>query len=223
MCSKRDGTGLTVVELLVALVVTSVILSAVATLAYAMSSATRDAEDMAATQTDVRMAALRLTELIRNGCMICAAPGSDLVVWKSDDNANGAIDINELAYIENDDPNHGVFLRLFNTRADPSVLAALGLSAGTPVLSTLALSGTKTGLVNRYTPTAEVSRLMMLQNCQNVRFTLDQAPPHTRRVTIAFDLTEDGIVHHYEIQTSLLGSAEHLLNAGGTDLVGDDD
>jgi hypothetical protein len=223
MRKSKVRTGLTIAELLVALVVTSIILSAVATLAFAMSSATRAAEDTAYTQTEVRTTALRLVELIRNCCMVCAAPAGDLVIWKSDDNANGVIDVNELAYIENDDSRHSVCLWLFNTHDNPSVLTALGLSAGTPVLSTLALANTKANLVSRYQSSGEVNHLVILQNCRNVRFSVDQAPPRTRRVTISFDLTESTGVHHYEVQASLLGSAEHLLNAGATDLVTDDD
>jgi prepilin-type N-terminal cleavage/methylation domain-containing protein len=225
MNMNENRAGFTVVELLVALVVTSVILSAVATLAFAMSAATRAAEDVAFTQTEVRTATLRLVELIRNCCMICASPGNDVVIWKSDDNANDVIDVNEVAYLENDDPNHCLSLRLFSSHQNPSVLSALGLSAATPVLSTLSSTETKGNLVSRYEPSGEVNRLVILRNCSGVRFDWDrtQPLPHARWLTISFGLAENGTVHHYQIEVSLLGSAAHLLNTDATSLVATDD
>ena len=70
---------------MVGLMVTSIILSAVATLAFAMSSASTAGGDSALRQAELRNATVRLSELIGNCKMICAAPGTDLAVWTADD------------------------------------------------------------------------------------------------------------------------------------------
>ena len=208
MHKSRVKTGFTVIELLVALVVTSVILSAIATLAFAMSTATRSGEDVAFAQTEVRTAMMQLVELIRDCRMVCAAPGDDLVVWKSDDNGDERINLNELVYIERG-PGHNVLqLGRFSGAGNPEV-----------VFNSLHLAATKSDLAAAYTQ----SDVTLIRSCNNVQFDWDQAPPLTRRLTISFDLTEDYVVRHYQIETSLLGSAQHLLNAGATDLVTDDD
>ncbi|MEJ2740489.1 MAG: prepilin-type N-terminal cleavage/methylation domain-containing protein, partial [Dehalococcoidia bacterium] len=92
--------GFTLVELLVALVVTSILLAAISTLAFALSSAKEATEDMSRSQSQVRSASLRIRELIRNCNLICAVTDDDIAVWLSDDNNDNKINIGELMYIE---------------------------------------------------------------------------------------------------------------------------
>jgi hypothetical protein len=56
-----------------------------------------------------------------------------------------------------------------------------------------------------------------------VQFTFDVAPPLTQQLTTSFDLTDDGSVRHYRIDTRLRAWAGHLLNEAGDTLVSDDD
>jgi len=100
MRNTRCENGFTLVELLVALVVTSIILAAVATLTYALGSANETSDDTSEKQAQVRYATLRISELIRYCKLICAAPGDDLAVWRADDNADGEINPQELVYLE---------------------------------------------------------------------------------------------------------------------------
>lgn len=208
MHNRKVQTGFTVVELLVALAVTSVILSAVATLAFAMSTASRDSEDAAFVQTELRTATLRFVELIRNCRMICAAPGDDLVVWKSDDNNDESINLNELVYIERGSAHNVLRTGQFSEPTNPRI-----------AFSSLRLAGTESDLAARYTR----RDVTLIRSCSNVQFTWDQAPPWTRRLVVSFDLAEDQVVHHYEVQAAVLGSAANLLNTGATDMVTDDD
>jgi type II secretory pathway pseudopilin PulG len=223
MNMTRPKTAFTIVELLVALVVTSVILSAVATLAFAMSTAARVAEETAYTQTSVRTVGLQLGDLIRSSLMICAQVDDDvdgvkdLVVWTRDDDDANVIDVNEIVYIECDGSN--LYLRRFDTQENPTVFTALGLSEGESLLTALAQSSTQATLVQHYAS----DRIPLLQGCSHIQFELNPTPPRTRRLTISFDLAEDGGVHHYEIEAGLLGSAEYLLNSDATDLVVSDD
>jgi prepilin-type N-terminal cleavage/methylation domain-containing protein len=213
MRTTRDIKGLTLVELLVALVVTSIILSGVATLAFAMNAASNAGDDVAMSQARLRYATLRLLDLIRDCNLICAAPGNDLVVWRADDNGNNLIDVDEIVYIERG--------------ADLSMLRLCSFeTAGSHLmtLSDLADADTKSSLISGY----DEQFILIIPDCNQVSFTchrddIDDRLPQTKRVTIAFDLTENGGVHHYEINATLRAWAGHLLNENGTALVEKDD
>ena len=63
----------------------------------------------------------------------------------------------------------------------------------------------------------------LISNCSNVTFSVHGiSPPQTRRVTLFFDLAEDGTVHNYQISATLRGWAGHLLDESGT-IIEDDD
>ena len=97
---KQNFKGFTLVELLVALAVTSIVLTAVATLAYAMGTANEASGDMSQKQAQVRFTTLRISELIRYCKLIYDTPGNDIVVWKTDNNCDDIVDSDELVYIE---------------------------------------------------------------------------------------------------------------------------
>ena len=65
MKRNTKKSGFTLVELMVALLVSSVILSAVATLAYATSSAKEAMDDMGREQAQLRQVSMRLTDLVK--------------------------------------------------------------------------------------------------------------------------------------------------------------
>lgn len=220
---SRHTGAFTLVELLVGLIVTSIILSAVATLAFALSSATRASDNLIYTQTQLRSATPRILDTIRYSRMICAQFSGNLVFWRTDANQNDQIDVNELLYLEYDDPNDLLRLYEFDVQDDPSVLAALGLPLATPVVTELAKPATKTSLVNTFRGSGELRRGTILAGCQNVNFFLDQNPPRTRRLTISFDLVENDGTHRYELDAVMRVSAAHLLSADATGLVPDDD
>jgi len=208
MKTMRYRKAFTLVELLIALVVTGVILSAVTTLAFAMSSASRASDDTIVKEAQLRQARLRIGELVRNCKLICAAAGNDLAVWQADTNNDGTLNVGELVYIESGGGRDALQLCQFSA----------GQNAVVP-LPSLALATMKAWLVSQYTET--YARL--IPACQNVQFTLDTAPPYTRRLTISFGLDENGTVHPYEISVTLRAWAGNLLNSDGTMLVGDDD
>jgi prepilin-type N-terminal cleavage/methylation domain-containing protein len=220
----RHTQGFTVIELLVGMLITSILLSAIATLAFAMSVAARDADDTIRAQMQLRYATLRISELIRTSRLVCVGPGNDLVLWTTDHYDVNRIDVNEIVYIEYDDSKHELKLLEFDLKASPTVLADLGLPETDPILTRLAQTQTKTTLLQKYQGVKDVVRdPNILSGCCNVKFSWDVGPPRTRRLTISFDLAENNGVHHYEIDTTLLASAQNLLNGAPLALVSDDD
>jgi len=197
--------GFTLVELLVALVVSSLILTAVATLAFAMSSATKSTDDTSSKQAQVRFATLRISELIRQCRLICGTPGGELALWRADDNGDGQINVNELVYIERGTDKN--YLRLCEFTAPNTQVS---------------LSQVQTLNPDAYT----VRRVTLIPECSNVEFYLDNpADPVSRakRITITFNLAENNIIHQYQISAALRSWAGNLLSADGKSIVNDDD
>jgi prepilin-type N-terminal cleavage/methylation domain-containing protein len=214
MKTSRTEKAFTLVELLVALVVTGVILSAVATLAYAMSSASRVSEDTLLKQAQLRQARLRIAELIRTCKLICAAPGHDVAIWQADSNNDGKINIGELVYIEAGDGLNTLRLCQF-APTDPAPITLQSLAAPTK----------KALLISQYSETY----VPLIPECGNVQFRffdtplVEAAPPFTKLFSVSFSLAENGGTNRYEISGALRAWAGNLLSETGDALVSDDD
>jgi prepilin-type N-terminal cleavage/methylation domain-containing protein len=203
MKDTRYKNGLTLIELLVALVVTSIVTAAVATLAYALSSASDATDGTSQKQAQVRFATLKISDLIRHCKLICGTPGGELAVWQADD-GDGEININELVYIERGTGNN--YLRLCEFPLFDTSMVTLS------DIETLSTSG------------YDVTYVPLIPQCSNVEFYLDDpdSPQHSRLVTISFDVVENGIARQYEISATLRGWAGNLLDGSGN-IVSDDD
>ena len=199
----RYEKGLTLIELLVALIVSSIILAAVATLAFAISSANDSTDDTSSKQAQVRYATLRISELIRHCKLLCGTPGDDLAVWRADDNGDGQININELVYIERG--------------ADADYLRLCEFASSNT--SSVTLLEIETLSPNGYS----VTYVPFLPQCSNVQFSFDVLPPKSKFLSISFDVVENNIVHHYQANNELRSWAGNLLNQAGNAIVSDDD
>jgi len=73
------------------------------------------------------------------------------------------------------------------------------------------------------TSSYSVTYVPLVPQCVNVQFSFDVVPPYSRFVSISFDVLENEIVRQYQINTSLSGWAGNLLDAGGNNIVSDDD
>jgi len=211
MSDTRHKNGLTLIELLVAMVVTSIVMTAVATLAFAVSSANKATDDTSEKQAQIRFATLRISELIRHSKLICHVTNEEMLVWRADDAPGGdnGINVGELVYIE----TSGNTIRLMDFVDVPVFLQP-------PQSFTLAqLSGLKVWFISQCTE----RYADLVPECGNVQFGfLPALPPRSKFVTVSFDVTENGVAHQYQINAGLLGWAGNLLGASD-DIVSDDD
>lgn len=187
--------------------VISVVLTAAATLAFAMSSANDASDDTAQKQTQLRYATLRVSELIRHCKLICTTPGNGFAVWRSDVNDIGQININELVFIDAGIGRDHIRLYECNNASNPIVMLSDIQPVGTGWWLGFYDSGSYTEMV---------------APCSNVEFLLVPNAPETQFVSISFDLEENGVAHNYQINAALRGWAENLLDGSG-DIVSDDD
>jgi prepilin-type N-terminal cleavage/methylation domain-containing protein len=197
--------GLTLVELLVALMVGSIIFSAVATLAYAMGNAQKSSEQLSRHQAQIRYATLRISELIRYAKLV-SLNGDDLAIWQADDDADNQIDPSELVYIETGAERNHIYILEF-----PDA------SGGAVSLSSIKDGSAKTSLVASY----DERRTEVLPQCGNVQFEPETVDENSSIVSIGFDLDEAGATRHYEISASLRCQADYLLDGSG--IVSSDD
>ena len=212
MRNAKHKNGFTLAELVVALMVTSIILAAAATLAYAMAAANDSTDDTIRKQAQVRYATTRISELIRN-CKLILRPNPDIAIWRADDNGDQKVNISELVYIDKGGPV-GKFLRIceFSCPGDAFINP-----------NTVEPFGTKWWLSYG----CNVKYTTLIPQCDNVLFRYDVLPPTplplSKFVSISFDLSENGIVHRYQINAFLRCWAKHMVTPTGFIVISDDD
>lgn len=210
MKMTRNRNGLTLVELLVALAVSSIILTAVATLAFALSSAHNSTEDMSFKQMQIRFATLKLSNLIRHCRLVCFSGDNDVALWVADKNNNKQLNISELVYIDKgSESDHLQIYEFPSSESDPNV-----------ILSNI--DSFSSGWWSSYISDCN-DPVVLVPECNNVRFRFDRPPPQSKFVDISFELTEDGITHEYRIDSTLRNRAGNLLNSAANEIVSDDD
>ena len=210
---KSNTSGLSLIELLIALMVMSIVLTAAVTLAYAMSSAYESTKNMSDKQAQIRYSALRLSELIKNCRLICAKFSSYIVIWRADDNEDNRINVSEIVYIETGSSAN--YLRLLQFYPTSSAADAWVL------LSNLQNWNYKGSLIKTY-PKRYTT---LLDQCRNVKIELgdDKYPPYTKQVNISFDINEDGRYRTCQISAALRCQAGNLIKDSQTIKSVDDD
>ena len=212
MKNERNIKGLTLVELIVAMIVTSIVLTAVVTLAYALGTVNDVTDETSKKQAQIRFAALRVSELIRHCKLVCYASTDEIVLWRADDKyIDGKINIGELVYIEAGAAQDHLRLCEFDpsnsTAINPDSIGSLATNWW------LAYSGS-------------VNYTTLIRECSNVQFGFDVFPVlpalASRLVSISYDVVENGITRQCQINATLRGWAGNLLDSSGN-IVSDDD
>jgi prepilin-type N-terminal cleavage/methylation domain-containing protein len=78
---QRQSEGFTLVELMMALLVASIVLAAVATLASATTAADRVTDQMGREQSQLRMVSMRLTDMIRRANRVTISAVNGVQLW----------------------------------------------------------------------------------------------------------------------------------------------
>jgi prepilin-type N-terminal cleavage/methylation domain-containing protein len=210
MTLSAKNRGFTLAELLVALMVTAIVLGAVGSLAYAMSSAKDASDDTSLKQAQVRAATMRVTELIRNAKLICGTPTDAIVIWRADTDSNKKINSDELVYIQSNSARNKIQLIQYNRPTSYNTTFTLAQIQSGAAKSTLDSACVKT-------------TVDLIPQCSNVTFTLDNATPQRSKfAAIKFNITENNITRTYEICSAVEGPAFNLLSSANI-IVSDED
>ena len=207
--NKLQINGFTVIELITSLMISFIVLTAIVTLAYAMSSAYNSTIDINEKQAHIRYTTLRISELIKYSKLICDASPYEIVIWRADDNNDNQINVSEITYIET---GGGKYLRLLQFNPLSRYDSALPLSL-------IRSAFLKSFLIYWYTETYTT----LLEKCYDATITLDEHPPYTQLVNISFDIEESQQRRTYQISSALRSSVSSLINQYGTLSRSDDD
>lgn len=211
--NKTRSNGFSLVELLMALMVTGIILTAVVTLAFALNTAYDDTSDISEKQAKIRFVSLNISELIGHCKLICADHtyiNGDLIVWRNDDNGDNRINLSEIVYIETG--NKGNYLRLLQFSPDDPWGDIIIW------LYWIRQYNYKNALIYWFTE----YRTTLLDQCEGIKITLDRIPPYTTLVNIKLDIEQNSQVRTYQISAGLRCQAVNLIKDPYT-LVTDDD
>jgi prepilin-type N-terminal cleavage/methylation domain-containing protein len=208
MMNNVFKSGLTLIELVIAMIVTSIIATAVVALAYTLDTANDVTGDTSKKQAQIRFAAVRISELIRHSKLVCYAGTDDVAVWRADDDNNGQISIGELVYIECGSAQDHLRLCEFPSSDTTAInIGSIGVFAS--------------NWWSAYS--ADVNYTNLMPECSNVEFGfLPALPPQSKFVTISFNVDENGVARQCQINTKLRGWAGNLLDASNN-IVSDDD
>jgi prepilin-type N-terminal cleavage/methylation domain-containing protein len=174
--------GFTLCELIIALGITAVILTATVTLAYALSSATSSSDQLMRSDTILRSSTLRISEMIKHSNLVETTIRGGIVIW-TDENTDGKIASTEVDYIE--PSNGGSSIQMLKYPFSGQNLPLFWVR----VLSVRTLYAT------------------LIPECSNISFTIN-APS---LVTISFDIDQDGISRNHQITAAVRCSDNGLL------------
>lgn len=206
MRKTKQVKAFTLVELLITMVVLSIVLAAVATLAFALSTATDSIEDVSVKQAQLRFATMRIQDLVRHCKLICFADSDDLAIWRADDNNDGNINIGELVYVECG--QDGNYLRVCEF-----------VSSNEEAINIDSVGSFEDEWWAAYC--RDVEYIQLVPQCSSIQFDFDVLPPLSKFVSISFEMYENDIAHRYQINAGLRGWAGNLLDDEG--VVNDDD
>lgn len=204
--SSHHRAGFTLAELLLALSVTAVILSAAAALAFAMGSAESATNKMGEKQARIRYSTMRIRELARNSGLVFTYSDTGVVFWTGDANGDGEINGNEVAWLStNAGSGKGTVLTITEFPDDTSVVERRNLQFSSGISSLLMGND------------EEVTTLF--EDCTSVTISLSN-----NITTVNVILVEDDQIKEFQISAAIRASSKYLLSSAYSNLVeGDDD
>ena len=207
---KLHNNGFTLVELLVSLMVTFILLTAVVTLAYAMNSAYKSTDDMNEKQARIRYMTLKVSDLIKYSKLVGGVFSTELVLWRNDDNNDNKINVSEIVYIDTNYTGKTIRLLQFN----PSESYDMSIP-----LYWLQIWSFKNWLISRYNETY----ITLIEQCDNLSITSDTSVPYTNSINLFFDITENGISRTCQINSTLRCKSVNLIQSSSSLVSNDDD
>jgi hypothetical protein len=178
---------MTLTELVLGMVITAIILSAVATLSFALGTAKTTTDNLNENQTEIRLALIRLDELIGNSIIVRKTVSGSIALWTGDENGNNALDGSEVAYIKDDSQNSRITIITY-----PDSFATVSNIDNI-------LNGTVLG---------SQKKTVLIDDCININFSVTD----NQLVNINFDHYLDGQLIPYSFSTKLRASAEYLID-----------
>jgi prepilin-type N-terminal cleavage/methylation domain-containing protein len=204
---QRCLSGMTLIELTIAMMVISLVLTGVAALAYAISSVKDASDDTSQKQAYVRFSVTQLAQMIRHARLVCYASTTEVVLWTTDTNSDGLMNVCEMACIRTDTTRSTLTLSQFTSATNPAV-----------TLSTVGAVSTNWWLA--YGATA--ADVTVIPQCSGATFMVDAAVPASQYVSLSYVITQNGEQVTYTVSGYLQSRAANALTASDS-IASDDD
>ncbi len=185
----KKTRGFTLVELLVAMIVTTIICSAVLVLSDAVASASRSAQGNARLNAIARSNGVFFSSTVKSCNLILSVNDNRICFWINDDNSDSKINPSELQYFDYDSGTNTLSIFKFSGNKESSDTLDLESFEGNNYMEFL---------ISRYNE----SKIILGENCFHLKFAPDYAAPHTTLVNLAFDIEIDGKSRHFEFTAS---------------------
>jgi type II secretory pathway pseudopilin PulG len=169
-------SGFTLVEVVMAAAITSLVGMTVAGAASALSYSYNQKQNKAELLQSQRVAMNNIEKVIRTGKLVTATTGSGLIVWTGDTNGNNSMDLNELVKIEFDSAKHQVVQQSL-----PGLTA--GLNSSLTLASANSYAATKMSMDSAIRGTY-LNSTVLATNVQDFQVKTDVAAPKTTVVLI---------------------------------------
>lgn len=105
---RKHRKGLTLAELVMAMSITAVIGMSIAGVSVALSNAYADTQDFYKSLSSARSAMINIQSTIKNAGLVTAIDGDSIVLWHSDTNSDGKINISELTVLNFDSASNKI-------------------------------------------------------------------------------------------------------------------
>ncbi len=215
--------GFTLVELLVALMVSSIVLAAVGTLAFAMGKANKSLDAASEAQTYSRFSTLALRDTLRYGRQVFVTPDENIALWKYDKNSDGLINGSELIFfrvVAAELQLHEFAFKHPEVVPEPIYRTIAEIEDGTAYneLEQLWIDDKDNGNIN-----VDKRKILRLPYCYEVTFTISDTPANNKYLNLTYKLTENSVTTKYQVNTRLMCSADNLIDYGAGQIVEDDD
>jgi hypothetical protein len=198
---------MTLMELLLAMMVMSLVMAGVATLAFALGSVKDSSDDTSRKQAFLRFTMVQVAELIKHSKLVCYASDSEVLLWATDTNLDGKINVDEMVSLWTDGNKNKIMLTRFAAAGNAEVpLASVGSHASQWWLAF----------------GATASDVGVVPECENVAFFTDIAAPGSQYASIAFDLAQNQQTARYTVSGRLCARAGNLVDTLNN-IVPDDD
>ena len=208
---QQNKSGFTLVEILVSMMVISIIMGAVITMAHAMSTSYAMSEHSSKGMAILRNGRVRIVEEISQALAIVPVDDTELAIWTSDKNGDNQICGDELVFLESNEAGDCISLISFNDASfhSTTILAIEDIENGSA----------KTWLKDNC---SEID-CKVIPDCSNIEIGSDNIWPKARFVAVEYTADHQKGLTRFEICASVRSSVENLVSATGELKVSDDD
>ena len=205
LCYKKKAkkcAGFTLIELIIAMIITVIISSAVLVLSNAVASAYENSQSNAYRNAGVRSTNVFFTNAVKSSNLVLKITSNRICFWTHDSNGDFAINPAELIYFDYDDSAKEINIIKFSGVNELSDTIDLSSFSGNNYMEFLK------GKYNE-------QQARLIDHCTRLNFSSDKVSPYAQLINLAFDIDQDNRNYHFEFTVAKKVSPIAWINSDG--------